>query len=388
VGQAAIWNSGFGIWNAGHEFRTPNSEFLIAGLLALAVLVRSSIAAAQTPPAKTAPPDPAAVERRLSAAVRASPDSFEAHRALASFYLTRRKLAAALPHLERAQALNPTDYANGYDLALALLETDKADAARTQAKRMLAAWDTGELHNLLGNIEERAGNFAGAADEYERAAHLEPTEVHLFDWGNDLVQLRAFDAATQVFVAALSRHPKSARLYVGLGIAQYAQGEYADAVKSFCQAADLDPSDERAYRFLGEMYGVAPELSGEVTRRLARFVKAQPRNALAHYHLAMSLWKGHADATTPPDLARVEALLKRAVALDPRLTNAFLELGILLSDAGRYEEAIRELRRAVSLEPDLAQAHYRLAGAYQRTGQRALAAEELKKFTQLKGGSR
>jgi Flp pilus assembly protein TadD len=373
------------VGRVGRVGRVGQTKFLIAGLLALAVSM-PSIAGAQTA-AQTTPPDPVAVERRLSDAVRASPDSFEAHRALASFYLTQRKLAEAVPHLERAQALNPTDYANGYDLALALLETGKADAARAQATRMLAAQDTGELHNLLGNIEERAGNFAGAAEEYQRAARLDPTEAHLFDWGNDLVQLRAFEAATQVFGAAVSRHPKSARLHVGLGIAQYAQGQYADAVKSFCQAADLDPSDERAYRFLGEMYGVAPELGGEVTARLARFVKAQPRNALAYFHYAMSLWKGQPAGSQEADTGRVEALLRRAVALDPGLVNAFLQLGILLSDEERHEESIQALRRAVELQPDLAQAHYRLARAYQRTGQKALAAQELKKFAQLKAGS-
>jgi Flp pilus assembly protein TadD len=253
---------------------------------------------------------------------------------------------------------------------------------------MLAVADKGELHNLSGNIEERAGNLVEAAGEYERAAHLEPTEAHLFDWGNGLVQLRAFDAAAQVFTAAIARQPKSARLHVGLGTAQYAQGQYAQAVKSFCAAADLDPADARAYQFLGEMYGVAPEFAGEVSARLARFVKLQPKNALAHYQYAMSLWKGHADATESPDLPRIEALLRRASTLDPTLTRAFLELGILLSEAERYDEAIRELRRAVALDPDLAQAHYRLAQAYQRTGQQALAAEELKKFTQLKGTSR
>jgi tetratricopeptide (TPR) repeat protein len=354
----------------------------------MALAANAPTAATPSQSRQTDPPDPAAVERRLSDAVRREPDSFEAHRALASFYLTQGKLDSALPHLERAQLLKPSDYANGYDLALALLETGKADAARAHAKRLLAAKDTGELHNLLGNIEERAGNFAGAAEEYERAARLDPTETHLFDWGNDLVQLRAFDAATQVFTAAIARHPQSARLHVGLGIAEYAQGQYDDAVKSFCRAADLDPSDARAYQFLGEMYGVAPELSGDVTERLARFVKAQPRNALAHYHYAMSLWKGQAGGNESPDVARVEALLKRAVALDPTLTKGFLELGILLSDQERYEESIRELKQAISLEPRLAQAHYRLARAYQRTGQPALAAQELKTFTQLKAVSR
>ena len=362
-------------------------------VLLLTAWIASKPAAAQSvtptaPPSPSVRPDSTAVERRLLDAVRREPDSCAAHRALATFYVSQGKLEAAIPHLERARAIDPADYANGYDLVLALLETGKLDAARAEVKRLLADQDSGELHNLFGNIEERAGHLVEAAGEYERAAHMDATEAHLFDWGNDLVQLRAFEPATQVFAAAIARHPQSARLHVGLGIAQYAQGQYEDAVRSFCRAADLDPSDGRAYQFLGEMYGVAPALGGEVTERLARFVKVQPGNALAHFHYAMILWKGQPAESPPADAERVEALLRRAVALDPRLAQGFLELGILLSDEERYAQSIRELRRAIALEPDLAQAHYRLARAYQKTGQQALAAEELKRFTQLKAGSR
>jgi Flp pilus assembly protein TadD len=202
------------------------------------------------------------------------------------------------------------------------------------------------------------------------------------------VQLRAFELATDVFSAAIKRHPKSGRLHVGLGIAQYSRGQYEDAVRSFCQATDLAPSDPRPYLFLGDMYGVVPELGGEIARRLARFVKAQPRNALAHFHYAMTLWKGQPAGPLAADMRRVETLLRRAVALDPNLAKGFLELGILLSDEQRYKEAIQELRSAVRLEPGLAQAHYRLAQAYNRTGQSELAVKELEIFEQLKGGTR
>ncbi|MGH9372172.1 MAG: tetratricopeptide repeat protein, partial [Vicinamibacterales bacterium] len=246
----------------------------------------------------------------------------------------------------------------------------------------------GELHNLLGDVEERGGNLVGAAKEYQRAAHMDATEEHLFDWGNNLVQLSAFDQAAEVFTASIARYPKSARLHVGLGIAHYSRGQYAAAVKSFCEAADLAPSDPRPYQFLGEMYGVAPDLGSEVTERMARFAKAQPRNAQAQLHYALSLWKGQPATSEPTDRRQVEALLKRAVALDPRLAKGFLELGILLSEEQRYTEAIPELRNAVRLQPDLAQAHYRLAQAYQRTGQKARAAKELEIFEQLKARSR
>jgi tetratricopeptide (TPR) repeat protein len=98
----------------------------------------------------------------------------------------------------------------------------------------------------------------------------------------------------------------------------------------------------------------------------------------------MSLWKGDRSAVQAGNTQRVETLLKRAVALDPKLATAYFELGVLLADQDRYPEAIRELRAATRLEPGLAQAHYRLAQAYQRTGQQALAAKELETFQRLK----
>jgi tetratricopeptide (TPR) repeat protein len=348
---------------------------------------RPSSGQADSAPRKPAPVQAAAIERRLSEAVRRDPDSFEAQYQLASFYLQQGKLQEALPYLQRARAIDPTNDACGHDLALALIEIGKLDEARTLITSMMDANETAELHNLLGNLEERAGNFAGADPEYERAAHMAPTEEHLFDWGNNLLQLRAFEDATKVFTPAIARHPQSARLHVGLGIAQYSQGQYEDAVKSFCQAADLAPADPRPYQFLGEMYGVAPALGEEITRRLARFAKAQPRNAQAQFHYAMSLWKGQPAGSPSQNLRQVEGLLRRAVTLDSKFAKAFLELGILLSDQQRYAEAIQELRHATRLEPDLAQAHYRLSQAYQRTGQEALAAKELEMFERLKDRS-
>ena len=350
----------------------------------LAAVVRADSAGAQ--PRQTTTPksaESAAIERRLADAARRNPDSFDAQYQLASFYLQHGKLKAALPHLQRACAIDPAHYESGHDLALAMLETGKLDEARAQIARMIGAKDTAELYNLLGNVEERAGNLLAAADHYQRAAHMAPTEEHLFDWGNNLLQLHAYEEAAQVFTASIARHPQSARLYVGAGIAQYSRGQYEDAVKSFCRAADLAPTDPRPYQFLGEMYGVAPALGGEITGRLARFANAHPRHALAHFHYAMSLWKGQPDGSPPADMRQVEALLRRAVVLDQKLAKGFLELGILLSDEQRYSEAIQELRNATRLEPDLAQAHYRLAQAYQRTGQKALAAKEMEIFERL-----
>ena len=348
--------------------------------IAALVIAAGGLLHAQAP---AAGPDPAAVEQQLAAAARANPDSFAAHRALAEFYLAAGRVSDAVPALERARALDPAHEANGYDLAVAYLETNRIDAARTLVRGMLAAKRTAELHNLLGDVDVRAGDRMAAAVNYQLAARALPSETHLFDWGDNLLHLGAHGDAADVFAAAVGRHPGSARLHIGLGIAQYARGQHDDAARSFCRASDLDPADPAPYGFLGEMYGVSPDQNGEVVRRLTRFVERQPANALAHYYLAMNLWKG-ASGTPDVDLARVEALLRRAVALDAAHAKARLQLGILLSEQGRWREAIVELREAAALAPDQPQPYFRLAQAYRRNGQAGLADEALATFQRLK----
>jgi tetratricopeptide (TPR) repeat protein len=367
------------------------ARILLVSCLLLGPLTTAGAESQSSAPAPSArtptPSDRAAIERRLVEAVRTNPDNFEARHMLAVFYLREGSVKQALPQLERAAAINPSSYEVAYDLARALLETGRLDAARSQVKGWLARKDNGELHNLLGDIEQRAGNLIVAADQFQRAAHMDPIEEHLFDWGDNLLQLRAYDPAAEVFVASIKRFPQSARLRIGLGIAQYYRGEYQDAVRSFCDAADLAPSDPRPYQFLGEMYGVSPEMAKEISTRLARFIETHPKNGLAHFQYAMSLRKDAGEAAGPDDLRRIEDVLKRAVQLDPSLAKGFFELGVLQAEQQRYDEAIDNLRRATTLQPSLSQAHYRLALVYQRTGRRDLAAKELETFRQLTAAS-
>jgi len=104
--------------------------------LTLAVVFALSATAAPSAqsPAPRARGDSAALERTLLDAVQHNPDSFDARHRLAMFYLQAGKIRAALPHLQRAAAINPSDYEVGYDLARALLETDRLGDARLQVK--------------------------------------------------------------------------------------------------------------------------------------------------------------------------------------------------------------------------------------------------------------
>jgi tetratricopeptide (TPR) repeat protein len=244
--------------------------------------------------------------------------------------------------------------------------------------------DTAELHNLLGEIEEKDGKFVAAENEFEIAAHTDPSESNLFDWGSELLLHRTLEPAIEVFQHAAERYPDSPRLAIGLGMALYALGKYDDAVKSLLRGADLNPSDPRCYPFLSKAYDSSPSQASEVIQRFRRFAELQPRNGRALYYYAMSLWKGKRAQDPGLDLHQIETLLKTSIALDPALAEAHLQLGNLFSDQGKYADSIPEYLRALALNSDLADAHYRLGQAYVRTGEKDRAQEQFQVYQKIR----
>jgi tetratricopeptide (TPR) repeat protein len=317
-------------------------------------------------------------------AAELEPQNFDANHNLGEFYVRSGKIAQAAPFLQQAQRIDPSSYDNGYDLSLAYLLIGRLDDAQHLMLELLKHKNTAELHNLLGEVEEKKGDYVVAANEYETAAHMDPSESNLFDWGGELLLHRTLDPAIEVFQHAAERYPDSSRLAIGLGMALYSRGNYDDAVKSLLKAADLNPSDPRCYPFLSKAYDSSPSQADEVIQRFRRFAELQPGNARALYYYAMSLWKGKRAQDPGLDLHQIESLLKQSIALDPALADTHLQLGNLYSDQAKYADSIPEYRRALELNSDLADAHYRLGQAYVRTGEKDRAQEELQVYQRLR----
>ena len=258
-------------------------------------------------------------------------------------------------------------------------ETEKSLRAALEREPNNAA-----LHHSLGDIDEKLGNPLEAVREYQRAAELDPSEPSLFDWGAELLIHRAFEPASEVFTQGNHLFPGSVRMLIGLGVALYDRGAYGPAAQRLCEASDLNPADPTPYLFMGKIQAVEisqPEGMGE---RLERFARLQPENALANYYYAVSVWqqrKGPEDAETS---ARVEALLEKAVHLDPKLGPAYLQLGVLYSERQEWRQAILTYQKATEASPQLEEAHYRLAQAYRQTGEKLKAEQELQLHAQIK----
>jgi len=137
--------------------------------------------------------------------------------------------------------LTPSSYDNSYDLSQAYLLTGQLTRSRQLVEKLVAEKNTGELHNTLGQIDEKEGKFVEAANEFGIAAHLDPSEENLFEWGSEFLLHRTYEPAIEVFTKATERYPNSPRLFIGLGMALYSRGKYDDAVKALLAASDLNP---------------------------------------------------------------------------------------------------------------------------------------------------
>lgn len=265
-----------------------------------------------------------------------------------------------------------------------------------------------EAHHRLADSEEKLKHPLEALREYERAAQLDPSERNIFDWGTELLAHSALEPAGEVFTQGTRRYPKSVRMLIALGVSWYGRGSYDQATDCLVRASDLAPDDATPYLFLGKMQAVA-DPSEKALERLARFARLQPDNALANYYYAVGLAKQFSRVAAEQDQqsleqsGRLEALLQKAVRLDPKLGAAYLQLGIIYSQRADFSSAISAYRKSIEVfgqssenfygnnssennfdnETMAGEAHYRLAQAYSRIGEKARAQEELQIHSQI-----
>jgi tetratricopeptide (TPR) repeat protein len=317
-------------------------------------------------------------------ALQLDPQSYDANHDLGELYAATDKIDLAQPLLDSAQRLRPDSYDNGYDLAMADFLLGKLQEARQVAAAIEQIRNTGEVHNLLAQIDEKDGKYVDAANEYEIAAHLDPSEENFFYWGSEMLLHRTYEPAIEIFHQATARYPRSARLFVGLGLSLYSRGIYDEAVQALLTAADLTPADPRCYSFLASAYDASPKEASAVTDAFRRYANLRPNDARAQYYLAMSLWKGNRTQGSTADSQTVEGLLTRSIKLDDSIAEARVQLGDLYADQHEYDKSIPQYVRAIELNPNLSDAHYRLGTDYVHVGRKDDAQKEFAVYQKLR----
>jgi tetratricopeptide (TPR) repeat protein len=247
------------------------------------------------------------------------------------------------------------------------------------------ASDTGEAnrHRLAGELHEKSGDPLAAVHEYEQAVRLDPNEQNYFEWGSELLLHRAVLQAREVFQKGAELYPKSARMLTGLGAALFSGARYDEAALSLCSASDLKPGDPEPYLFMGKIQIAAPNPLACVDQKLARFAQDQPANSLANYLYAMAILKRQQQSPNKQATQEAEKLLTKAVTIDAKCSDAYLQLGILSASEREFEKAIDFYAKAIEANPQLGEAHYRLGVAYDRIGEPVKAKQEFKMHDEI-----
>jgi tetratricopeptide (TPR) repeat protein len=322
-------------------------------------------------------------ESSLRATLAGAPGTFAANHQLGEYYLRARRYRESLPLLEAAYRLDPANDGNERDLAAAYEGTGDLKQARAHITNLLKRHNDADLHRMAGDLDEKLGNPLSAVQEYQQAVSLDPSEQNYFAWGSELLLHRAVWQAAEVFRNGVKAHPQSVRLHTALGTALFAGALYEDAARSLCTASDLDPANQDPYIFMGKVAMAAPAPLSCVEAKLARFAQNNPDSSLANYLYAMAIWKQQQSSSGNPDLQQVEALLTKAVSIDSRCSEGYLQLGILAASQRNFEKAIQLYQKALEVDPKLAEAHYRLGVSYDRLGARDKAKQEFALHDQI-----
>jgi tetratricopeptide (TPR) repeat protein len=159
--------------------------------------------------------------------------------------------------------------------------------------------------------------------------------------GEALDEMNDHDGATQQFRAAVKANPQEPNVHFGLGYLLWAQGEYEEAAQEFQAELANVPNHIQALAYLADA----------------------------------NMKMNHPEVALP--------LIEKTIGINPRLELAHLDLGILYVNAGRREDALRELKVAAKLSPNDVNVHWRLARLYQSMGRKDEADAEFHKTSSL-----
>ena len=276
--------------------------------------------------------------------------------------------ASAIPFMEEVRQIFPQSYDANYNLALAYFRSENPEKAAQVLRFLVTRHPRAEAYNLLAAVEERRQDYLEAVRAYQKAAELEPAnEDYRYDYANELLQHRTNQEAIALFATGVRDFPNSWKLRLGLGCARYLAGKFDEAAQALLETVKIEPGIKLAYFFLGKTYEPAESFQPAIREAFRAYLKRNPDDPWAYYHYGTILYL-RARLDPQPDFQPAKSTLNQALVLNPAFAEAYLQLGIILQQEGRFKESVRFLDRAIQSNPKLAAAHYRLGVTYKRLG--------------------
>jgi protein O-GlcNAc transferase len=215
---------------------------------------------------------------------------------------------------------------------------------------------------------------------WKKAEAIAPLDPKLqFSLAMAYIEIKRPDWARQQLEKLAAADPGNALYPYWLGRLAYDGHLYPAAMRHFQKAIELDPGMARAYDNLGLVY----------------YYQNQNDLAVENFRKAIELERNAAHPSAWPylnlgiteqflnRLSDAETHLREAIRLDGKLAPAHFQLGSVLEDSGKLEEAAAELKTAAGLNPAYPEPHMALARIYHKLGQEAAARQEVEIYRRL-----
>lgn len=262
------------------------------------------------------------------------PDDPQANHFLGMLYQQLGDHSAALPLLRKAAKRLPQQaQAQGQSvLAVSLLETGEFDQAIAHLRLAIEANPRYvPAHNSLGMALKERGDLTAAIASYETAARLKPGAAQIHNnLGNALAETGRLQRAITSYRHAVKLQPDYPDALNNLGLALQKQGHFTEAGMQFKSALGAQPGFVDAHLNLIVTLALAGDANASKAE-CARLLGQHPGNALAHNYM------GNACNTLGEQSLALEHY-RRAVNLDPLLTEAHLQLALISKNAEDVDE--------------------------------------------------
>jgi tetratricopeptide (TPR) repeat protein len=306
-------------------------------------------------------------------------------------YLKARDLSEKLRatdahgYYEQAVAKDP-DFALAYvGLANTSPSTKDFIAAATRAAALAGRITEGERHIVLGLEAAMKGNAPAVLTHYTELVRLFPNDERAHSLlGNLYFGRQDYDAAIKHFVAATTINPSFSQPYNQLGYAyrfsdkfteaeaafkkyvelipndpnphdSYAEllmkiGRFDESIKAYEKALSLDPNFVASYVGIGNdhLFAGHPDQARTAFARIAAIARNTGEKRLSHFWTAASYVH---EGATEKALEEIRAgyMLAEAEHDDASVSGDLVQMGDVLREAGRFDEASAKYDEAVAV---------------------------------------
>jgi Flp pilus assembly protein TadD len=266
------------------------------------------------------------------------------------------------------EVLRPAQNPQGIGLSSyeALVRNDQLPAAERGLRDFLAREPgSAPAHFLLGYVLYRENKPQASLAEYTQGAKFHnPSAADVAAVAMDYILLRDYPDADKWLSQAVRWEPANYLYRYYLGRTQYSENHFSDAAGSFDECLSLRPRDATAEYNLGLVYagiGDDAKAAGAYRQSIAWLREAQKEDPQPYLDLGILLLQQNKPEEALPTL-------QDAARIDPHNPSIHEELGVAYEKLSHLASAQEELEKAVSLADKVAALHFELARIYKREG--------------------